>query len=268
MPLGALIGDYVGAPFERHNIHLTSFDWTSPQSRFTDDTVLTLSTCQALLEDLPYRQVYRDAVRCFPGVGYGKGFQQWARGPETLGTPCSPGNGAAMRVSPIAWAKTSLEDVLEAAAQSARSTHDHPDAIAGASAVAAGVFILRTGGSIVDACDQAAALDMLKPLGIAAWRRRSWSALAKNTVPVAFAALQAGSDFGSTVRLAISAGGDSDTIASMAAALAEARWGIPEHLASPVLMRLQHDAPSLYLRLQSFCERFQIPPPQPENHHV
>ena len=268
MPIGSLIGDFVGARFERHNTHLTAFDWISPQSRFTDDTVLTLATCRALLDDLPYPKAYRDAVQRFPGVGYGKNFQQWALGPPTLGTPRSPGNGAAMRVSPIAWAKTSLTDVLAAATSSARSTHDHPGAIAGACAVAAGVFILRTGGALADACAQAEALGMLQPLTIEAWRKRPWSALAKHTVPVAFAALQAGHDFESTVRLAISAGGDSDTIASMAAALAQARWNLPRPLAAPILGQLQRAAPSLHQRLQSFCVRFHVPPPHPESPHV
>ena len=109
---------------------------------------------------------------------------------------------------------------------------------------------------------------MLQPLPIHAWRQRPWSSLAKHTVPVAFAALQAGSDFESTVRLAISAGGDSDTIASMAAALAQARWHLPKHLAEPILGQLQRDAPSLHQRLQSFCLRFHVPPPREESPHA
>ena len=256
MPLGAILGDFIGAPYEKHNLTRTDFPWPPPRSRFTDDTVLTLATCRALIHDVPYREVYRQAVREHPGVGYGPNFQRWAMGPEHLGAPNSAGNGAAMRVSPIAWAFDDLAVVMDHAERSALSTHNHPDAVAGAQAMAGGVWTLRRGGTIEAACALAETKNFSLQRTIADWRPRPWSAWVQSTVPVAFAALREGHDFESTVRLAVSAGGDSDTIASMAGALAEAKWGIPDHLAAPALDVLRRGAPSLYATLDAFRQRY------------
>ena len=115
MPLGSLVGDFVGKRFERHNTTRTDFAWCTPQSALTDDSVLTLATCAALLGDGDYRRAYRSHVQRFPGVGYGPAFQRWALGPETVGTPRSRGCGAAIRVAPIGWAFADLKTVLSEA---------------------------------------------------------------------------------------------------------------------------------------------------------
>lgn len=264
MPLGSLVGDFVGKRFERHNTTRTDFAWTTPQNALTDDSVLTIATCAALLSNGDYRHSYRSHVRRFPGVGYGTGFQRWALGPETLGTPKSRGCGAAMRVAPLGWAFPNLAVVQVEAERSARSTHDHDEAVAGAQAVAGGVFLLRCGRPVGDALEHARAVGIPLERSIADWQAQpGWSSTVLRTVPVAFAALREGHDFESVVRLAISAGGDSDSIAAMAGGLAEASWGVPACLAAPTKAALDR-APSLRRVLDTFCQRFSVPPPRTE----
>ncbi len=261
MPLGSLVGDFVGKRFERHNTTRTDFAWTTAQNALTDDSVLTLATCSAVLGDGDYRSAYRVHVQRFPGVGYGPAFERWARGPDTLGTPRSRGCGASIRVAPLGWAFPDLSKVLHEAEQSARSTHDHPAAVAGAKAIAGGVFLLRHGGSVQDALHHASAMGIPVQRNIASWRTQpGWSSDTLATVPVAFAALREAGNFEGVVRLAISAGGDSDSIAAMAGGLAEARWGIPAPLAAPTCAALER-APSLQRVLQTFCQRFSVPAP-------
>ena len=259
MPFGAITGDLVGSRFERHNLRATAFTWHTPHCRLTDDSVLTVATCRALLGECGYRTAYRETVRSFGNIGFGKGFQQWALGPDELGTPRSSGCGASIRVSPVGWAFDDMPTVLEHAERSARSTHDSDIAVLGAQAVAGAVLLLRRGGGPEDAVALAEQLGLLCHRDIASWRTQpGWSAETLRTVPVAFAALREGSDFESAVRLAVSAGGDSESIAAIAGSLAEACWGVPAVLAAPALAALER-APSLCAVVGRFRERFAMP---------
>ena len=266
-PIGAILGDFVGSRFERHNLRTaepSSFSWTTPQCRLTDDSVLTLATCQALLASadgvLPtvsdFRRAYRAGVETFGNVGYSKSFLSWILGSDELGVRKSSGCGASIRVSPIGWAAQALPEALELAERSARSTHDHDEAVAGAQAVAGAVFLLRRGATVAAACAHAEACGVSLRRDLASWRTASWSSETMATVPVAFAALREGSDPESVIRGAVSAGGDSDSIASMAGALGEARWGISQALSAPARQALGL-APSLVATLRSFSERFE-----------
>lgn len=259
MPLGAITGDYVGSRFERHNITLTRFEWSTPRSGLTDDSVLTGATCRALLGECSYRDAYRSAVRKYGNIGFGKGFKMWALGPEHLGTPASSGCGASIRVSPIGWAFDDMPTVLAQAEQSARSTHDHDDAVLGAQAIAGSILLLRNGCPPEHAIAFAELLGLRCDRDIASWRaQHGWSANTLQTVPVAFAAFREGVDFETTIRLAISAGGDSDSIAAIAGSLAEACWGLPHDLAAPALVALDR-APTLRDAVLQFRERFGVP---------
>ena len=260
MPIGAITGDFVGSRFERHNITLPEFAWHTAECRLTDDSVLTGATCRALLGECDYRTAYRDAVRMYGSVGFGPGFQLWALGPDTLGTPQSTGCGASIRVSPIGWAFDDMPTVLEHAERSARSTHDTDTAVLGAQAVAGCILLLRNGFHPRHAVGFAEWLGLCCERDIASWRTQpGWSSDTLRTVPVAFAALREGGDFESTVRLAVSAGGDSDSIAAMAGSLAEACWGVPRALAAPALLALDR-APALRDSVLRFRNQFGVPP--------
>ena len=138
---GAIIGDIVGSRFEWENIKTKDFElFVEGASDFTDDSVLTLATAQALMEvsmdseAKTYHEAFREAyihfAKRYPGHGYGGRFSRWLRGSDH--SPYnSCGNGSAMRVSPVAWAARTLEECERLAKYSAEVT-DHPDGIAGA----------------------------------------------------------------------------------------------------------------------------------------
>jgi len=144
--LGAILGDMVGAPYEGSGLKRLDFPLFGPRSRFTDDTVLTVATAEALLGGRPYGECYREYGRRHPYAGYGGSFREWMWRDDDAPYG-SWANGSAMRVSPVGWAAESAEEVLAEAARSSRATHDHPDAVAAAQAVALGVYRLRQGAA-------------------------------------------------------------------------------------------------------------------------
>ena len=148
MMLGAVIGDIAGSRFEFDNYRHTDFDIFSPDSDFTDDTICTVAIADWVLQDCNDNltstlQGWCRAYPC-PKGAYGGRFSQWIewKDPEPYN---SWGNGSAMRVSAVGWAFASLEETLHFAEQSAIVTHNHPEGIKGAQAVAAAIFWARTG---------------------------------------------------------------------------------------------------------------------------
>ncbi|MFQ5623201.1 MAG: ADP-ribosylglycohydrolase family protein [Paracoccaceae bacterium] len=250
--IGAIAGDVIGSVFEHRNVRSKDFPLFSPGSRFTDDTVLTLALAEALMEGADTAGTFRLYHALYPRAGYGQWFRNWARTPG-MGPYCSYGNGSAMRVSAAAWVFDDEAAVLEAARASAAVTHDHPEGIKGAQAVALAVFLARKGegkGDILATVaenfgyDLGFTLDEIRP----AYR---FDASCQGSVPQALVAFREGTDFEDTIRGAISIGGDSDTIACMAGAVAGAFYGgVPETIDREVRARL--DA-----RLRGLLERFE-----------
>ncbi len=253
--LGAIAGDIIGSPFEVENVKTRDFPLFSSASRFTDDTVLTLAVAEALLLGVDYASTYRRFALAYPYAGYGGMFVQWASDPET-GPYESYGNGAAMRVSPIGHAFETEEDVLDAALESADPTHNHPESYRGAQAIALAVFLARKGHSKADILARVEAhsgydlnftLDEIRD-------SYSFDVSCQGSVPQALVAFREGTDFEDAIRGAISIGGDSDTIACMTGAIAEAHFGgVPPAIEREVRARL--DAPLLSL-LDTFREAF------------
>jgi len=124
-------------------VKTTDFELFPPGARFTDDTVLTVATAEALLSDGDYAGAYRRYGRAFPNAGYGGSFFRWLFS-EDARPYNSWGNGAAMRVSPVGFALDSVDDVLAEAARSAAVTHNHPEGIKGAQATALAVLLARS----------------------------------------------------------------------------------------------------------------------------
>lgn len=146
--LGAIVGDIVGSVYERHNVKTTTFNLFNDYSRFTDDTVMTAAVAKWLCLNvhthdalISYMQEYG---RKYPAAGYGMSFRKWIRTetPEPYG---SWGNGSAMRVSPVGLYSRTLDEVLELSKISAEVTHNHPEGIKGAQAIASAIFLLRHG---------------------------------------------------------------------------------------------------------------------------
>jgi ADP-ribosylglycohydrolase len=240
--LGAIAGDIIGSPYEftHNNIKTKDFELFGQRSAFTDDSVLTAATAVALMDSRNYAETYRRFYGMYPFAGYGTRFLQWARS-SNEGPYGSYGNGSAMRVSPVGWAFDTLEQTLREAARSAAVSHNHPEGIRGAQAVAGAVFLARTGHDkegirrwVVDAMgyDLSRTCDDIRPSYVHVES-------CQETVPEAVTAFLESTDFEDAVRLAVSLGGDSDTLTCITAAIAEAFYGaVPEPIARAARLRL------------------------------
>lgn len=239
--IGAIAGDIIGSVFENHNIRTTKFPLFCERSRFTDDTVMTIAVASKLTKpDGSYIKEMQDFGRRYPKAGYGGGFKNWlfSENPQPYG---SYGNGSAMRVSPVGYAFKKIEDLWLEAEKSAEITHNHPEGIKGAVAVASSVFLARTGCSkqeIKDYIEDNLNYNLNRTIDEI---RLSYhfDVSCQGSVPEAIISFLESHDFESAIRNAISIGGDSDTIAAIAGAIAEAFYKeIPETIKVEVLKRL------------------------------
>lgn len=253
--LGAITGDVVGSVFERQNIKTTQFELLTSGSRFTDDTVLTIAVADAILHDLDFAKALKKWGLKYPHAGYGQSFFNWLKS-ESMQPYNSWGNGSAMRVSPVGFAFDDLDKVLQEAEKSAEVTHNHPEGIKGAKATAAAVFLARTGKSkeeIKEYIQQTfrynlnRSTDEIRPT-------YEFDVSCQGSVPEAIISFLEGKKYESTIRLAISLGGDSDTIACIAGGIAEAYYKeIPDYLARDVKEILPQEMLEV---LEKFRSRF------------
>ena len=237
--LGAIIGDIVGSPYEDGSEKEYEFELFIPDCRPTDDSIMTIAVgCACVSSNLKDEADFKSAVirymrelgNKYPYAGYGFKFYTWLKHPE-MGAYGSFGNGSAMRVSPVAWAADSLEQAETLAAWSAEVTHDHPEGIRGAQAIAAAVWMARNGSDKEEIRayieENYYKLDFTVD-GIREDYR--FDVTCQGSVPQAIECFMEAENYEDAIRLAISLGGDSDTQAAMAGAIAEAFFGIPEDL--------------------------------------
>lgn len=256
--LAAIAGDIIGSVHERAGLKTTEFPLLTPHSRFTDDTVLTLAVADSLLHGRPYADALRAWGRRFPNAGYGGMFRHWLEN-SAIGPYNSFGNGSAMRVSPIGWAFDDEERVLAEAARSAEVTHDHPEGVRGAQAIALAVLLARRGMAaprLREELQRRFGYDLGRT--VAEIRPTyKFDVTCQGSVPEAIIAALESRDVEDAIRLAISLGGDADTLACMAGAVAEAlHGGAPAHLVEVVKSRLP---PELWRLVDEFCARYGVP---------
>lgn len=239
---GAIIGDVIGSRFEGHRRDVISkeFRLFTEDSQFTDDTVLTVAVAEHLLTGEPLAPLLKQYFHRYRGRGYGGKFRDWARGPS-LEPFNSFGNGSAMRVSPVAWWFDTEAEVMAVATATAAVTHNHPEGIKGAVAIALATFLARKGASKEAIKERIVvetqySLDLTLEASMAVYDR---GASCQQSVPVALIAFFEGQDFEDVIRGAIAVGGDSDTIACMAGAVAEAFFGLPKPLWKEAQKRLE-----------------------------
>lgn len=264
--LGAIIGDIIGSVYEFNNKKQKDFHLFTPMSRFTDDTVMTLAVAEWLTEDKEHSEEglvlrMQDLGRRYPYVGYGGGFRRWLYNQQPKPYN-SYGNGSAMRVSPIAFYAQSLEETLRLATISAKVTHNHPEGIKGAKAIVSATYLARTGATKTEI--KAYVEENFKynlNLQLDHIRSIVCDAMScQKTVPAAIWAFLEGEDFEDVIRIAVSLGGDSDTIAAMAGSIAQAFYGLPLKLATYCYALL---TPNLRTILNKFEESIGVLAPDP-----
>jgi ADP-ribosyl-[dinitrogen reductase] hydrolase len=267
--LGAIIGDIIGSVHEFSKDKIRDAELFVDSSIFTDDSVLTLATASAVMEDSDYGERYGRFFTLYynrqhsdymgPGIGYGPMFCEWGLTPINSRKPYnSYGNGSAMRVSPIAWKYNSLVDVMIEAQLSASCTHNHIEGIKGAQSVAVAILMGRQGfpkeeikklietyfGYNLDFD-----LDNLH-------REYTFNATAHGSVPQAiFCALNANS-FEEVMRNCLYIGGDTDTIGAIAGSIAEPLYGIPVEFRDKAMKILEDHAPNLMGIALEFEKRY------------
>ena len=244
--IGAILGDIVGSIYEFDNIKTKEFELFDKECFFTDDSVMTISVAEALMQ---YDNICKDNIQDFkenlvttmhhiginyPDCGYGGHFLVWIlrnkRQPYN-----SFGNGSAMRVSSVGWYAKTLQEAELIAKATAEVSHNHPEGIKGAVATAGAVFLARTGASMDEIKKYISkyytidfTLDKIRPT-------YDFDVTCQGTVPYAMEAFFESDGFEDAIRNAISIGGDSDTLAAITGAVAEAYYGISDNLKQSAL---------------------------------
>lgn len=260
--LGAITGDTIGSRFEFRGNKRTDFELFGPGCRFTDDTVMTMAVAEWLLEDPTHSHEVLEKImvkygETTPSIGYGGMFLRWLFFPKTLNKEGkrmpynSFGNGSAMRVSAVGWLFGTLEETERVAEISASITHNHPEGIKGAQATAAAIFMARNGKDkkeIKDYISQKYNYDLnrtcdeIRP-------GYSFEVSCQKSVPESIIAFLDSKDYESTIRLAVSLGGDSDTQACIAGGIAEAYYGMPDEIVTNMANYLRLDYKANIIRL-------------------
>ena len=272
--LGAMIGDIAGSKYEFNNTFDYDFEMFGEGCDFTDDTICTVAIADAILNGRSYQESLLDWCRRYPSPkgAYGSRFAGWIRSldPQPYN---SFGNGSAMRVSPVAWLFDDLPQVLEEAEKTALPTHNHPEGIKGAKAVAHAIWYFRKSRFSEESKDSeneetkglknenakaskdenetiqgfmSIARSYYEDFDTRVYPKGKFDETCMDAVPLSFYLLSQASSFEDAIRLAISHGGDSDTIGAIVGSIAEARFGIPQEMKEKALSYLPDDMKDIW----------------------
>ena len=281
--LGAIIGDIAGSKYEFNNTFDYDFEMFGEGCDFTDDTICTVAIADAILNGRSYQESLLDWCRRYPSPkgAYGGRFAGWIHSldPQPYN---SFGNGSAMRVSPVAWLFDDLSQVLEEAEKTALPTHNHPEGIKGAKAVAHAIWYFRKSKFSEESKDSeneetkglknenakaskdenetiqgfmSIARSYYEDFDTRDYPKGKFDETCMDAVPLSFYLLSQASSFEDAIRLAISHGGDSDTIGAIVGSIAEARFGIPQEMKEKALSYLPDDMKDIW---KQFAEKSQI----------
>ena len=281
--LGAMIGDIAGSKYEFNNTFDYDFEMFGEGCDFTDDTICTVAIADAILNGRSYQESLLDWCRRYPSPkgAYGGRFAGWIRSldPQPYN---SFGKGSAMRVSPVAWLFDDLPQVLEEAEKTALPTHNHPEGSKGAKAVAHAIWYFRKSKFSEVSKDSeneetkglknenakaskneketmqgfmSIARSYYEDFDTRVYPKGKFDETCMDAVPLSFYLLSQASSFEDAIRLAISHGGDSDTIGAIVGSIAEARFGIPQEMKEKALSYLPDDMKDIW---KQFAEKSQI----------
>lgn len=246
--LGAIIGDIAGSVYEWDRIKTKEFPFLTDACFFTDDTVCTVAVADILLHGLPPAETMQKWCRRYPDCSYGGNFGYWiyADPPEPYH---SYGNGAAMRVSPAAFLNrnSDVADALAAADSVTEITHNHPEGMKGARATTHAIYLafyVESPDNIRRFIASEYGYDLTQTVDDIR-RDYGFDESCQGTVPQAITCALESDSFEDAVRNAISLGGDADTLAAIAGAIAEVMHGIPETLQEQVETRYLASAPEM-----------------------
>ena len=276
---GAILGDIVGSRFEFNNLKSKDFEFITKDSEITDDSIMTIAIKKVLdeysidrfkfqksldIDSKEFRYKFEKDIiiamrafgRKYPNGGYGGHFYDWLFSEDSnlLYSPYnSCGNGSAMRVSSVINFAETLEEAETLAMLTAEVTHNHPEGIRGAQAIAGAGFLLKAGSSKEDVkkyiehkyYDLNFTLDGIR-------KSYSFYETCQDSVPQAIVAFLESNSLEDAIRNAVSIGGDSDTIACIAGALAEAFYGITEEQKKMVNDKLPEDLKEIMTWYVSF----------------
>lgn len=270
--LGAIIGDIAGSKYEFNNTFDYDFEMFGEGCDFTDDTICTVAIADAILNGRSYQESLLDWCRRNPSPkgAYGGRFAGWIRSldPQPYN---SFGNGSAMRVSPVAWLFDDLSQVLEEAEKTALPTHNHPEGIKGAKAVAHAIWHFhksRFSEESKECKDKNSkesddkAMKAFKEIARSYYEdfetrdypKGKFDETCMDAVPLSFYLLSQASSFKDAIRLAISHGGDSDTIGAIVGSIAEARFGIPQDMKEKAICHLPDKMQDVLKQFAGKCE--------------
>ena len=266
---GAILGDIIGKPYEFDNaVKSRDFELFNEESRFSDDSVMTIAVAEALFKVMDervmvftlkdpeienkFKNILVDSLkkwgRKYPDAGYGGRFYQWLMSDKR--TPYnSYGNGSAMRVSAVGYVAEDLETTIRVAAWTADVTHNHHEGVKGAEAVAACIFMARKGYTKKEikeyiekefGYDLSRTVDEIKP-------GYSFDVSRQGSVPESIICFLEAYSFESAIRNAVYLGGDTDTMGAIAGSIAEAYYGVPQRLKEECLKRIPPDMKAVLL---------------------
>ncbi|MGD1823116.1 MAG: ADP-ribosylglycohydrolase family protein [Pleomorphochaeta sp.] len=274
--IGAIVGDIVGSRFEFNNNKSKNFELFSENCHITDDSILSLAVAKAIMESekiIKYSlashfendeyckllkeqtvKYLKEFGKKYPNCGFGQMFYDWVFH-HNSNPYNSYGNGAAMRISPVAYFARTIEDIYKLSNCVTSVTHNHSEGLKGAQAVAVSIFLCRCGLHKHEVkkrieenyYDLNFTIDQIRDDYI-------FSSKCQDTVPQAIVAFLESTSFEDAIRIAISLGGDSDTIAAITGSIAEAFYNVPKDIEDKALSYLDNDLRLIYKDWTSFVK--------------
>lgn len=260
--IGNIIGDICGSSYEWNNPKTPEdVELFKDGSRFTDDTVLTVAVADWLMAPKVNRdtlaRIMKEYVKLYGERGYGGKFRNWVLS-DSYDDYGSFGNGSGMRVAPVGFFANTLEETMELAEMTAKTTHGHPEGIKGAQAIAVSIFLAKKGvkkDTIKEKITSMFGYDLTRELDEIGTKAHRFDATCQVTVPEAIICFLKSNDFEDCIKKAISIGGDTDTIACMAGGIAEAYYGVPFYLIEKARKYMDGNIINVLYRLSGVIDR-------------